>query len=165
MGVAYATCNRGACHLRAWTPGLETTGKVSPHTPDGKAEWVAHEQNRTTAHDATGICLFTGTGSKLEHIVACTAAATGVPYTLDDFVKAGERTWNLERLWNLKAGLTAADDTLPERLLKVPHKSGPAKGVTVHLDQMLPVYYQVRGWDEQGVPTPAKLAELGLASV
>ena len=84
---------------------------------------------------------------------------------MDDFIKAGERTWNLERLWNLKAGLTAADDNLPERLLKVPHKSGPAKGVTVHLDQMLPVYYRTRGWDENGVPRREKLLELGLASV
>jgi aldehyde:ferredoxin oxidoreductase len=64
-----------------------------------------------------------------------------------------------------KAGLTAKDDNLPERLLKVPHRSGPAKGVVVHLDQMLPVYYQKRGWDEYGVPTRAKLLELGLASV
>jgi aldehyde:ferredoxin oxidoreductase len=165
MGIAYATCNRGACHLRAWTPGPETDGRMQPHATAGKAEWVADEQNRTTAHDATGICLFTGTGSSLEDLVACTAAATGVPYTLDDFVKIGERTWNLERLWNLKAGLTAADDNLPERLLKVPHKSGPAKGVTVHLDEMLPVYYRTRGWDEQGVPRREKLAELGLASV
>ena len=165
MGVAYATCNRGACHLRAWTPGIETTGKIDPHTPVGKSEWVAEEQNRTTSHDNTGVCLFTGTGAPLDDIVACTAAATGVPYTLDDFVKIGERTWNLERLWNLKAGLTSADDTLPERLLKTPHKDGPAKGVTVHLDQMLPVYYRSRGWDEVGVPTRQKLAELGLASV
>ena len=165
MGVAYATCNRGACHLRAWTPGLETSGKVNPHATAGKSEWVAEEQNRSTAHDATGICLFTGVGSQLSDLVACTAAATGIPYTLDDFVKAGERTWNLERLWNLKAGLTAADDTLPQRLLKEGHKSGPAKGVVVHLDQMLPVYYQKRGWDADGVPTRAKLAELGLASV
>jgi aldehyde:ferredoxin oxidoreductase len=165
MGIAYATCNRGACHLRAWTPGVESSGKMPPHATDGKAEWVANEQNRTTAHDATGICLFTGTGAPLDDLVACTAAATGLPYTLADFVKAGERTWNLERLWNLKAGFTAADDNLPERLLKVPHKSGPAKGVTVNLEAMLPVYYQTRGWDEQGVPSPQKLAELGLGSV
>jgi aldehyde:ferredoxin oxidoreductase len=165
MGIAYATCNRGACHLRAWTPGPETDGRMEPHATAGKAEWVAEEQNRSTAHDATGICLFTTTGSSLEDLVACTAAATGVPFTLEDFVKIGERTWNLERLWNLKAGFTAADDTLPERLLKVPHKAGPARGVTVHLDEMLPVYYRTRGWDEQGVPKRDKLVELGLASV
>ncbi len=165
MGVAYATCNRGACHLRAWTPGMESSKPGLAHTTDGKAEWVANEQNRTTSHDATGVCLFTGMGAPLSDLVACTAAATGVPFTLDDFVTVGERTWNLERLWNLKAGLTAADDTLPKRLLHEGHKDGPAKGVTVRLDQMLPVYYKARGWDEQGVPTPEKLAALGLGSV
>ena len=166
MGVAYATCNRGACHLRAWTPAIESTGQADPHTTEGKAEWVAHEQNRSTAHDATGLCLFVGAAdAPLETFVPITAAATGVPYTLEEFEKIGERTWNLERLWNLKAGLTKADDSLPERLLKQPHKSGPSAGVTVHLDEMLTDYYRQRGWDEQGVPTKEKLAELGLASV
>jgi aldehyde:ferredoxin oxidoreductase len=165
MGIAYATCNRGACHLRAWTPAIETSGKQSPHATAGKAEWVAKEQNRTTAHDATGVCLFIGQGSGLEDLVPCTAAATGVPFTLEDFIRAGERTWNLERLWNLRAGLTAKDDTLPQRLLKEGHRSGPAKGVIVRLDEMLPVYYQSRGWDGQGVPTREKLLELGLTSV
>jgi len=166
MGVAYATCNRGACHLRAWTPGIESTGAADPHTTKGKSEWVVHEQHRSTAHDATGLCLFVGaTGGPLETFVPITAAATGVDYTLDDFVTIGERTWNLERLFNLKAGLTKADDTLPKRLLKEAHKSGPSAGVTVDLDAMLPVYYRERGWDEEGVPTPEKLAELGLASV
>jgi aldehyde:ferredoxin oxidoreductase len=165
MGVAYATCNRGACHLRAWTPGPETNGTFPPHATDGKAEWVAEEQDRTTAHDATGICLFTTTGSSVADLVPCLAAATGIPFTYEDFVRAGERTWNLERLWNLKAGFTAKDDTLPQRLLKTPHTSGPAQGVVVHLDVMLPVYYEKRGWDANGVPTREKLAELGLASV
>ena len=166
MGIAYATCNRGGCHLRAWTPGLETSGEVDPHVPEGKSEWVVHEQHRTTAHDNTGICLFVGAaGGPLESLVPCTSAATGVEYTLDDFVKIGERTWNLERLFNLKAGLTKADDSLPKRLLKEAHKAGPSAGVTVNLDAMLPIYYKERGWDDEGVPTPEKLAELGLASI
>lgn len=166
MGVAYATCNRGGCHLRAWTPGPETSGQMDPHTPEGKGEWVAHEQDRTTAHDNTGLCLFVGgAGGPLETFVPCTAAATGVDYTLDEFVKVGERTWNLEKLFNLKAGLTKADDSLPKRLLKEGHQAGPSKGVTVNLDAMLPVYYQERGWDEEGVPSQEKLRELGLASL
>jgi aldehyde:ferredoxin oxidoreductase len=166
MGVAYATCNRGGCHLRAWTPGPETSGKMDPHTPEGKGEWVAREQNRTTAHDNTGVCLFVGgSGGPLEAFVPCAAAATGVDYTLDDFVRAGERTWNLERLWNLRAGLTRADDSLPDRLLKTPHTSGPSAGVTVHLEAMLPDYYRTRGWQSDGTPTPEKLTELGLASL
>ncbi len=166
MGVAYATCNRGACHLRAWSPAVESTGVMDPHTTEGKSEWVIEEQNKSTSHDATGLCLFVGfAGGALETFVPITAAATGVPYTLDEFVKIGERTWNLERLFNLKAGLTKADDTLPKRLLSEPHKAGPSAGVVVHLDQMLPVYYATRGWDEEGVPTREKLAELGLGSV
>lgn len=166
MGVAYATCNRGACHLRAWTPGLETSGEVDPHVPEGKSEWVVAEQDRTTAHDNTGICLFVGAaGGPLESLVPCSAAATGIDYTLDDFLKIGERTWNLERLFNLKAGLTKADDSLPKRLLKEAHREGPSAGVTVNLDAMLPVYYAERGWDENGVPSVEKLAELGLSSL
>ena len=165
MGVAYATCNRGACHLRAWTPGFETS-ESTPHTTDGKSEWVVHEQHRSTAHDATGLCLFTGfAGGSLESFTPLVAAATGVDYTVDDFVAIGEKTWNLERLWNLRAGLTKADDNLPKRLLNEPHTEGPSAGVTVDLDAMLPVYYRERGWDEEGVPTEEKLAELGLASM
>ncbi len=166
MGVAYATCNRGGCHLRAWTPGVETSGEMDPHTPDGKGQWVADEQNRTTAHDNTGICMFVGgAGGSLEALVPCTAAATGVAFTVEDFVRAGERTWNLERLWNAKAGLTKADDSLPQRLLKEPHRRGPSAGVTVQLGPMLADYYRRRGWDEAGVPTTEKLAELGLESL
>lgn len=165
MGIAYATCNRGGCHLRAWTPGVESTS-MDPHTPTGKGEWVAHEQNRTTAHDNTGICLFVGgAGGPLESLVPCTAAATGIPYSIDDFLRIGERTWNLERVWNLRAGLTRADDSLPKRLTQQAHTSGPSAGVVVQLDAMLPVYYAQRGWDDQGVPTREKLTELGLASL
>jgi len=165
MGVAYATCNRGACHLRAWTPGVESS-EMDPHTTEGKAEWVVHEQHRSTSHDNTGLCLFVGfAGGGLEAFIPITAAATGIPYTLDDFVKIGERTWNLERLWNLKAGFTKADDTLPKRLLKDGHKAGPSKGVTVDLDGMLPIYYEERGWDANGVPSKEKLAELGLTTL
>jgi aldehyde:ferredoxin oxidoreductase len=152
--------------LRAWTPGPESSGEMDPHTPEGKSEWVVHEQNRTTVHDNTGICLFVaGSGGPVESLVPCTAAATGIPYTMDDFVQIGERTWNLERLWNLRAGLTKADDSLPKRLLKEAHSSGPSAGVTVNLDAMLPIYYSERGWDPDGVPTREKLMELGLATL
>ena len=162
MGVAYATCNRGACHLRAWTPSVEL-GQMPAHSWQGKAAWVVNEQNRTTVHDATGICLFTGfAGSGLEHIRAMVGAATGVDYTDESFVESGERTWNLERLFNLKAGLSAADDTLPKRLLHEAHTSGPSKGVTVNLGAMLSEYYQIRGWSEDGIPSDKKLAALGM---
>ncbi len=166
MGIAYASCNRGACHLRAWTPGIESDGSHDPHSTDGKSEWVAAEQNRTTAHDNTGLCLFiAGAGAPIDAFVPALAAATGVPFTVDDFVKIGERTWNLERLWNMKAGFTRADDNLPKRLLKEAHKDGPSAGVTVDLETMLDQYYEQRGWSEEGFPTKEKLEELGLASL
>lgn len=166
MGVAYATCNRGGCHLRAWTPGPETTGVMDPHSTEGKGQWVAQEQNRTTVHDNTGVCLFVGAaGGSLANMLPCLAAATGIDYREEDLVRVGERTWNLERLWNLRAGLTREDDSLPKRLLKEAHKDGPSKGVTVNLKPMLDDYYRERGWDGEGRPTDGKLEELGLASL
>ena len=69
---------------------------MDPYTTDGKAEWVMHEQNRSTSHDNTGICLFVGAaGDPLETLIPC-AAVAGVPYSLGDLVKIGERTWNLK---------------------------------------------------------------------
>jgi len=166
MGLGYATSNRGACHIRAWSIGYEASGQVDPHTPVGKALWVTHEQNETTVTDSTGICIFArASGETIHYLARLTAAATGLPYSYDAFVKIGERTWNLERLWNLKAGFTAADDTIPTRHREIPFEEGPSKGVTVHLDVMLPDYYNNRGWDEAGVPTREKLSELGLASL
>ncbi len=99
------------------------------------------------------------------YVAPCVAAATGQPYTMDEVLKIGERTWNIERLWNLRAGLTKADDSLPKRLLNEPHTAGPSQGVTVKLNVMLPIYYETRGWDPEGVPSPEKLTELGLASL
>ena len=160
MGIAYATCNRGGCHLRAWTPAIEAFGKADPHTPDGKAEWVVDQQNLTTAHDATGLCLFVGAESLTTDLLPALNAATGINYTADDIIEVGERIWNLERLFNNRAGLTRADDSLPKRLLEEALPDGPSKGVTVHLDQMLPTYYAVRGWNEEGEPTPEKLKAL-----
>ncbi len=74
----------------------------------------------------------------------------------------GERIWNLERQFNMAAGLTAKDDTLPKRLLEEPTKAGPAKGRVTELDKMLPEYYRIRGWSEEGVPTRETLDRLGL---
>ena len=106
---------------------------------------------------------YSGTfGMTGEDFAAMLTALTGVTYTLDDYLKAGERVWNLERSFNLKAGFTHADDNLPERLLKCPIKTGASKGEVNRLADMLPEYYKLRGWDEKGVPTAEKLADLAL---
>ena len=78
---------------------------------------------------------------------------------------AGERIWNLERLYNLKAGFTSADDTLPKRFLETPHAKGASQGRVVQLAPMLKEYYRFRGWDADGVPLPQKLKALGLAEI
>lgn len=89
------------------------------------------------------------------------ALATGLPMTTGEFLNIGERGYNLERLFNLREGLTGADDSLPARLTKEPQIAGRPDTV-VNLDAMLPVYYKVRGWDANGVPTAERRKKLGV---
>jgi aldehyde:ferredoxin oxidoreductase len=77
-------------------------------------------------------------------------------------MKCGERTWTIERMFNIKAGLTSKDDTLSPRMLNEPMPEGPSKGHVNRLQEMLPEYYTLRGWDEEGKPTDEKLSELGM---
>ena len=79
-------------------------------------------------------------------------------------MEIGDRIWNLERLFNLKAGIDPSQDTLPQRLLSEPLPDGPLQGAVSRLPEMLPEYYSLRGWDKQGIPTNAKLESLGLAA-
>ncbi|HZL64834.1 MAG TPA: aldehyde ferredoxin oxidoreductase family protein, partial [Thermoleophilia bacterium] len=165
IGLNYATNNRGGDHVRGYTIAIEVlqNGAVmDPHVTEGKAELDITFQNLTGALDSSGACLFSTFGIGGAELAEMLSALTGVDYTLDEFMRIGERIWNQEKLWNLKAGYTKADDTLPVRLLKDPIKTGPSKGEVNHLDQMLPEYYRLRGWDEDGVPTKAKLKELAL---
>ncbi|MCB2178303.1 aldehyde ferredoxin oxidoreductase family protein [bacterium] len=166
IGLQYATSNRGGCHVRGYTISPEVLGvpeKMDQHATEGKAGLVMTFQNLTAALDSTGACLFTTFGIGGDDLAALLSAVTGVEYSTEDFMKAGDRIWNLERQWNLNVGMTAADDTLPKRLLEEPIKTGPSKGAVNHLDQMLPEYYEIRGWDTEGVPTPEKLKDLELA--
>ncbi|MEA4894817.1 MAG: aldehyde ferredoxin oxidoreductase family protein [Oscillospiraceae bacterium] len=87
--------------------------------------------------------------------------ATGLPMTSGKFLQIGDRCFNIERLFNLREGLTAKDDSLCDRLTKVP-QDGSRPDTVVPLDKMLPRYYKVRGWDKKGVPTPKKLKKLGI---
>ena len=86
---------------------------------------------------------------------------TGIRMYTGQFVRLGERSFNLERLFSLREGLTAADDTLPDRMTKTPQVKGRADTV-VPLDVMLPKYYKTRGWDKNGVPKPRTLRKLGI---
>ncbi len=160
MGLAYATSNRGACHLRA-SPYAHDFG--STEIP-GKAKVVKDSQDLVAAIDSTGLCVFTkSSGLNEQHYASQIDAACGGGWTVERMRETGERIWNLERQFNLAAGLSARDDTLPKRLLEEPAPSGTAKGLVAKIPQMLPEYYQLRGWTTDGKPTGETLARLGLA--
>jgi aldehyde:ferredoxin oxidoreductase len=165
MGLAYATSNRGACHLRGYTVASEVLGipvKTDPLVTEGKPGLVKAFQDATAAFDSAGICIFTSFAWTLADIQPQIQAACEGDWSLQRLEQVGERIWNMERQFNLAAGLTKADDNLPPRLLKEPAKTGPAKGLVNGLDQMLPEYYELRGWDAEGVPTGGTLKRLGL---
>jgi len=163
MGLGYVTSNRGACHFRGATLLVEIS---DPYSIEGKPAILKQLQDQTAVVDAAGLCMFNTRGltpDKISDVIlTILEAVTGVGYDMESMLHAGERIWNLERLFNLKAGFTKKDDTLPPRMLEEPIPTGPAKGQVHELNIMLPEYYQVRGWDENGVPTPGKLEELGL---
>jgi len=165
IGLAYATSNRGACHLRGYTIASEVFGipvKTDPLESDGKPALVKAFQDATAAVDSSGLCVFTTFAWTLEDFAPQIDAACEGEWTAARLVEIGERIWNLERNFNNAAGFTAADDNLPERLLKDAAKTGPAKGKVNELSKMLPEYYQLRGWTPDGVPTNETLSRLGL---
>ncbi|MFN3296000.1 aldehyde ferredoxin oxidoreductase family protein [Caldimonas sp.] len=165
MGLTYATSNRGACHLRSYTVASEILGipmKTDPLVADGKPELVKAFQDATAVFDSAGICIFTSFAWGLADVQPQVAAACGEEFTLEYLNEVGERIWNMERDFNNRAGFTAKDDTLPPRLLNEGAKTGPAKGLTSKLPEMLPKYYEVRGWTPDGQLKPETRARLGL---
>lgn len=164
MAINYATSNRGACHVRGYMISPEILGipeKLDPTALEGKARWTKTFQDLTAVVDSAGICLFLTFAIGAEEIRDFYNAATGQNVTADDLMLAGDRIWNLERLFNLKAGIDPSQDTLPKRILEEPVVNGPHKGSVAKLSALLPEYYKERGW-ENGVPTEEKLKELGL---
>lgn len=153
MGLTYATSNRGACHLRGYTVSSEILGvpeKTDPLATEGKAGLVKAFQDATAAVDSAGLCIFTTFAWSLDDISPQIDAACDGDWSPERLVEVGERIWQLERDFNMKAGITAAEDTLPDRLLKDAAKTGPASGKVCELGNMLPEYYQLRGWTAEG---------------
>ncbi|MGE5676949.1 MAG: aldehyde ferredoxin oxidoreductase family protein, partial [Pseudomonadota bacterium] len=164
-GLSYATSNRGGCHVRAYLISPEILGlpeKLDRFSLEGKAQWVKIFQDLTAVIDSMGLCLFTSFAMGAEDYAGLYNAVTGSDYTAQTLLEAGERIWNLERLFNLEAGIKPEEDTLPKRLLEEEISEGPSKGWTHKLDVLLPEYYQLRGWTRGGIPGKEKLKELGL---
>lgn len=165
IGLEYATSNRGGCHVRGYMTAPEILGipqKLDPLVTTDKASWLKIFQDLTAVVDSSGMCLFITFGIGLPEIAAMIREAVGINYTDEEVLRAGERVWNLEKTFNLKAGFTKADDTLPPRLLKEALPAGAGKGKVSQLGVMLAEYYAVRGWDADGIPTPEKLKELSI---
>jgi len=174
MGLLYATSNIGASHMAGDIAYPEVFGvpqKLDPLTIADKPRLVKLFEDAFAVMDAAGMCVFLTLRYLFdpdvnlwpERLTQMMNYATGAGYTPETLLLAGERIYNAERLFLLRAGFTAADDTLPSRMLAEPLPEGPGQGQVVELDRMLPEFYRLRGWDENGVPTPERLAALGLA--
>jgi len=153
IGLAYATSNRGACHLRAYTVASEVLGipvKTEMNDTDGKAELVKAFQDATAVVDSAGLCIFTTFAWGMDNIAPQIDAACEGDWSVENCLQTGERIWNMERLFNEAAGFTADDDKLPKRLLEEVIKHGPTEGQVNRLGEMLPNYYEARGWTADG---------------
>jgi len=136
-------------------------GDILQEIPE-TAKVVKDMEDAVAIFDAVGGCKFMGFVLTAEDWATLIATLTGWKFTASDFRRTGERIYNLERAFSVREGLTRADDTLPKRLLEEPLPEGPAKGQVVSLGPLLDAYYEFRGWDKNGKPTPEKLKELGL---
>lgn len=164
-GLQYATSNRGGCHVRGYMISPEILAlpeKLDRFALDGKAQWVKIFQDLTAVIDSMGLCLFTSFALGAADYAELYNAVTGGNYTAETILEAGDRIWNLERLFNLKAGIKPEEDTLPKRLLEEEITDGPSKGWVHKLDELLPAYYELRGWTKDGIPGQEKRKALGL---
>ena len=176
-GLAFATANRGGDHITGYVQAptflaspflvieeseIEDPLKENPE----ETKIVKDLEDALTVFDAVGFCKFMGLASDAQEISDIIAAVIGREFRVEDFRKAGERIYNLERAFNIREGLTRTDDTLPMRLLEDPLPEGPAEGHVNNLEILLDPYYEFRGWDKTtGKPTPEKLRELDLEDV
>jgi aldehyde:ferredoxin oxidoreductase len=159
MALGFATSERGACHLRSFTLFEEEPFKVKEMT-----RAVMNNQNLNAVKFSMGLCDFWGT---VDTSIMADFLTKGLGKKISgkDLEKAGERIWNLNKLFNLKAGFTSSDDTISEKLLKKTLENGPHEGRKFDieaLEQMKALLYKLRGWDEHGIPTEEKLSELNL---
>ena len=166
-GLGYATSNRGACHLRAYTPAAElgvmpyNSLKVDPLAWKGKGELVRIFQDVHAFSDSMDLCKFSAFAMGADEYAQQYSAMVGVPFTADDVLKTGERIYNLERYYNNLNGFGEGSDILPKRFTDEPSTMPGSEGNVCELDDMLAEYYANRGWNN-GVVPEAKLKELEL---
>ena len=166
MALAYATSDRGACHMRAWPVAVDAYGSGDPWNPEGKAAVCVEDQTRTSVKWSFIFCDFYSVN--FPNMAKYYTAVTGKPSSEEHLREIGRRIWNLTRSFNVREGFAKKDDTLPERMEKEPLPSGKTKGKSVpkaDFEKMLAEYYRLWKWDEQGRPTKAALKEAGLSDI
>ncbi|MEL7649068.1 MAG: aldehyde ferredoxin oxidoreductase family protein [Sedimentibacter sp.] len=168
MALAYATSDRGACHQRCWTVNAERSGILKMFSFDDKSRFIIDGQNERAAAFSALVCDFLP--FELKDLCSAFQGVTGLEFSEKDYYEAGERIWNLIRLFNVREGFSRKDDTLPDRMFE--EKANLPKGVysideaslnREDFQRALSSYYEERGWDEQGYPTEEKLEELDLS--
>ena len=182
-GLGYAVSSRGADHCRHLMPEVSLKGAsgpewmkevfqgysdLAPFSEKRKGEIIKWYEDVCAFQHCLEICLFELKSSVPwpKVLAEMYNAVTGLDISANEVNIVGERLTNLERVFNIREGLTRKDDTLPDRFLKEPAKSGPREGHVVKLDAMIDEYYELRGWEkETGFPVRAKLEELDLTDV
>ena len=185
MGLAHATSNRGADHLKAF-PTIDETGypdearrrygdeylpeMAQPLATKHKPLLVKDGEDLGAVVDSVGVCKSGGTFVMAElywpDLAAALEAATGMEMDVERLKRIGERIYNLQRCYNVLHGITRADDRLPRRFSEEPSPSSNARGEIIDLEPMLDEYYRLRGWDpDTGWPTAEKLRELGIGKL
>ncbi len=172
LAVGYATSNRGACHLQGMSYGFEravTMPELGINEVQDrfgtvkKGELVAKTQDLMSLFDSVKLCKFLLYGGvKLTHMLEWFNAVTGWEMSRTEILKAGERIYNLKRMYNVICGITRKDDTVPTRMLQEKRGEGGAAENLPPFSEALDEYYSYRGWDQNGIPTKTKLLELGL---
>ena len=169
MALAYATSDRGGCHQRAWTVRAEVDGVLKRFSTEGIAQFVKDVQDERAAAFSLVVCDFVPLS--IDDFMSGLKYGIGVDLDEKEYIKVGERIWNLVRLFNIReAGISRKDDTLPGRMFKEPLPMPPNGKEKVSLpreafDKMLSEYYFIRGWNENGIPVEEKLVALGLNKI
>lgn len=163
MALAYSTSDRGGCHQRCWTPTAELSGTLKRFNFEGVAKFVKENQDERAVCYSLVLCDFLP--FTITEMVEMLNAATGFSYTPESYLLTGERIWNLTRLFNTREGITAKNDVLPARFYKEEAPEGDPKGQKIDLNGFeitRSEYYNLRGWDSDGIPTKEKLESLAL---
>jgi aldehyde:ferredoxin oxidoreductase len=173
-GINYAAGSRGACHLDALAFAVESgvpirefgyNSKLSPHSMDGKAELVQRMHDLMGLYNALGLCKFwirhsIGPGWLAEAV----GLVTGWDLSWQDVMQTGDRIFTAKRLFNVAAGVTRKDDTIPPRMTSLDRNEAVRHVPVEAFQRMLDEYYQIREWDAEGRPRAERLDRLGIRS-